>query len=494
MVWSQIEATPPHLTFLILSSFLLLYAFFSSFIRNNLHLSEPPLALLTGIFVGPRGLNALDPRGWGWEDHLTQEFTRLILGLQVFVVGLELPRRYLPRHWRSIVLMLGPVMTFGWLICAVFVKYLFNTSWPTALVASACLTPTDPVLAASVLSESRFSARVPARLKNLLSCESGCNDGSSFPFLYVGLAVLTNKGPGGAIKEWLTVTILWQCVFGIVMGVFIGYTAHLILKYADDRKLISEDSFLAIYLLLAVLSVGVGSTLGLDDFLVAFSAGVGFALDGWFTDKTRESNLNNVLDLILNSTFFVYFGTIIPWDTYMPRAVTPMITPWRLLGFLALVLCFRRIPIVLALKRFIPDIRTYREALFAGHFGPMGVGACFLVIEARAQLQTGSAEPLPQPDPSAPNYEATELIWPIVSFIVLGSTLIHGFSVVATSAIIHYTRDKEERAETIGGETDPLGGMIDDDDEDGEEQEEDAEEEENRRRDGRQSGRISLPL
>jgi sodium/hydrogen antiporter len=46
-----------------------------------------------------------------------------------------------------------------------------------------------------------------------------------------------------------------------------------------------------------------------------------------------------------------------------------------------LVLLLRRLPIILALYRWIPDIKTFREAIFAGHFGPMCVdmplGAAF---------------------------------------------------------------------------------------------------------------------
>lgn len=87
MVWKQIEATPPHLTYLILSLFLITYALFANFIRNRLHLSEPPLALASGILLGPRGLGWLTPSlrdvngpmghsdptwigGWGWGDDL----------------------------------------------------------------------------------------------------------------------------------------------------------------------------------------------------------------------------------------------------------------------------------------------------------------------------------------------------------------------------------------------------------------------------------------
>ena len=61
-MWDQIEPTPTHLTYMILSSFLILYALFSQFIRNSLHLSEPPLAVLSGIIFGPAMLNIITPR------------------------------------------------------------------------------------------------------------------------------------------------------------------------------------------------------------------------------------------------------------------------------------------------------------------------------------------------------------------------------------------------------------------------------------------------
>jgi NhaP-type Na+/H+ or K+/H+ antiporter len=73
MAWPQIEPSTPHLTYLLLSFFLILYALFSELIRNRAHLSEPPLATLTGIVFGPRGATVLDPIDkWGWEDNITQ--------------------------------------------------------------------------------------------------------------------------------------------------------------------------------------------------------------------------------------------------------------------------------------------------------------------------------------------------------------------------------------------------------------------------------------
>ena len=484
-MWSQIEDTPSHLTYLLLSFFLLIYALFSRFIRNRLHLSEPPLALLFGILVGPRILNIIDPISLGFGDDVVLEMTRVILGVQCFAIGVELPKFYLNKHWKSVAIMLGPVMAFSWLIAALLARLLFRVSIPTALVIAACLTPTDPVLASSVLSNSKFSTRVPVRIKHMLSAESASNDGVSFPFLYVGLAILTNPTPAESIKQWFLITILWQCAFGILLGFVIGNTANFVLRFSEKRDYIGRPSFLVFYILLATLSVGCGSTLGSDDFLIAFGAGYGFARDGFYAERTREVYLNDVVDLLLNSSMFVYLGTIMPWDqmTFSAEATKhavvssgvqirdgdmseAYVTPLLLLAFLILLLLFRRIPIVLALHQLhlIPDVYTFNESLFAGHFGPMGLGALFLAIEARSQLEHDTSIPYPQP----PNYEgrlthrqtAVLIIWPIICFVVLGSTLIHCLSVAAISIGVSLRMKPEERAPLLGTESGGLAGMI----------------------------------
>ena len=460
MTWKQIEATAPHLTYLILSTFLILFALFSSFIRNRLYLSEPPLATLLGIIIGPSGVGIIDPKHWGFEDGLTQELSRVVVGVQCFAVGIELPKAYFVRHWRSVAMLLGPVMIFGWVITAIWIYILLRTDVATALIVSACLTPTDPVLAASVLANSQFSSRVPKRVRHMLSAESACNDGVSFPFLYVGIFSAIKVSAGPAVKDWFLITLLWQCIFGLTLGLVIGYVSNRVLRLSYSNKYITESSLLAFYFLLAIFSIGVGSVLGSDDFLVAFGAGTGFAWDGWFSKQTEETHLPNFIDLLLNSTMFVYFGTTIPWSQFNSSKPTSLMTPWRLTILLVLILCTRRIPIVMLMKRFIPDIRTYREALFAGHFGPMGVGALFLAIEARAQLETESSIPTPHPPDQSPHKKAIETIRPVIAFIVLGSVMVHGLSVAAISVGSHYSRKEGERAPLIGGETDGLDGMI----------------------------------
>lgn len=459
MAWPHVEPVTSHLTYLILSAFLIAYALFSELIRNRLHLSEPPLATLVGIIFGRRGITILDPQTWGWQDDITQEITRIIVGVQVFAVAIELPRTWLARHWRSIAMMLGPVMMFGWLVSALIVYLILRTKFTTALIVGACLTPTDPVLSASVLGEARFSQRVPKRLRHLLAAESGCNDGISFPFLYIGILAVTSATAGEGVKDWFLDVVLWQCLVGTGIGLVIGKTANVLLKLSERKGFMMDFTLFVFYFLLAIFCVGVGSTIGSDDFLVCFGAGTAFAWDGWFYGKTEKIKLPNILDLLLNSTVFVYFGAIIPWERF-----TGQLGAWRLLACVVLILLLRRIPIVLAVHRWTPDIRNYKEALFAGHFGPMGVGALFLAIESRARLETGSSIPLPHPPKHSPHKEAIDTIWPVICFVVLGSIMVHGLSAMVMSIVSHFTRDEKERAPLIGAETERLYGMVSGDD------------------------------
>ena len=141
-------------------------------------------------------------------DEIVQEFARAIVELQCFAVGIELPQLYFNRRWKSVLYFVGPIMTFSWAITFLFAYLIFQTSFPTALITGACPSPMDPVLAASVLSKSIFSERVPRRLKHLLPAESACNDGISFPVPYIEISALRFPGFWSAFKEWILVAVL----------------------------------------------------------------------------------------------------------------------------------------------------------------------------------------------------------------------------------------------------------------------------------------------
>ena len=413
------------------------------------------VALLVGIIFGPKALNLFNPFSWGNVDNITLELSRLVLIFQVFAVGVELPNAYMYKHWRSLFYLLVPVMTVAWLVSSAFIYALIPglPSFADALAIGACVTATDPVLASSVVGKGKFAKRVPGHIRNVLSAESGSNDGMAFPFLFLAIDIIHDKSAGPAIRDWVLVTVLYEVVLGCVLGTVLGIAFRKAIKFAERHKLIDRESFLSYYFCLALLCAGTGTLLGSDDLLISFCAGCAFAWDGWFTNRTEESHVSNVIDLIFNLSFFVYFGSIIPWDEFnMPELG---LVPWRLVVIAILILLFRRIPIILALKPIIPDIRTWREALFCGHFGPIGVGAIFFSILARAELENDSSFPeatLPS-DPNSPNYFTVQVIWPVTTFLILSSIIVHGSSIAVFTLGKHlntltltftYTRDDTE--------------------------------------------------
>lgn len=368
-----------------------------------------------------------------------------MLCIQIVAVAVELPKKYMKKHWVSVAILLVPVMTAGWLVVGLFIWLLIpHFNFADALLISACVTATDPVLAAAVVGKGKFAERVPGHLRNLLTAESGCNDGMAFPFIFLSLNLVLYPGEAGKIvQHWFTLTILWECMCGIIVGVFMGWLLRKAVKWAETKKLIDRESFLAFFVFLAFNCAGIGSMLGLDDLLVSFAAGTAFGWNGEFARKTEESHVSTVIDLILNLSFFVYFGAIVPWDDFNNLALGMDV--WRLCILAVVVIFLRRIPAVLAFKPFTPDIKTWREALFCGHFGPIGVGAIFASILARKDLEAhyfhNVETPLEElPPEDTPHYQLIAAIWPMVCFIVITSIIVHGSSVAVLTLGRHLNR------------------------------------------------------
>jgi NhaP-type Na+/H+ or K+/H+ antiporter len=84
------------------------------------------------------------------------------------------------------------------------------------------------------VGKGKFAKRVPKHLRDLLSAESGCNDGMAFPFIYLALYLIHDKQSAREVSfHWFVYTILYECVFGAVYGFIIGYLARHGIKFAE---------------------------------------------------------------------------------------------------------------------------------------------------------------------------------------------------------------------------------------------------------------------
>ncbi|GAA5876841.1 hypothetical protein JCM8547_002405 [Rhodosporidiobolus lusitaniae] len=422
------EVNIVHLAISILSLFITFFGLFSGFVKERMYVGEAIIATCFGIAFSAYGAGIFAPRTWAsghHTDQITLELTRIIIALSVFAVGVELPKAYVLRHWKSLAMLLGPIMLTGWMVAATLMYALIpGLEFLPALVAAAAVTPTDPILASSVVGKGKYAQEhVPSHIRHILQAESGCNDGAAFPFLYLALFLLlrNHHSVGHAIGYWFLLCLLYQIVLGCIIGAVIGVAARKALKFSKRRELIDRESMVAMYVALALLVTGLTTLAGSDDLLAAFACGTAFAWDDWFTESIEESNFSSTIDLLANCAIFIYLGATMPFSAWNDAYTT--LTPWRLVLLCLGILALRRLPGIYALQWWIPDIKTRREAIFAGHFGPMGVGAIF--------ISTLAAEKLPTPNIPPENSIETLalLITPVTYCIVLSSILVHGLTI-----------------------------------------------------------------
>ncbi|KAF8161053.1 Sodium/hydrogen exchanger [Crassisporium funariophilum] len=390
---------------------------FSLLAREKVYLNEVVLGTAFGIFMGPYFADVFDPRSWGSHSNaITLEIMRVVLATGLFAIGVELPKTYMAKHAKSLFAMVIPTMAIGWLIVAGLLNVLFpRLDFTSCLAVSACLTPTDPIICAAIVGGKFAQRHVPVNLRQLLSAESAANDGLAYPFLSLALYLTLDASREAAFTHWILIGWLYQVFLGIIMGSVLGLMFSYLIKFSNKQGFIDRESYVAQYLALAIFITGIVSTLGSDDLLAAFAAGSAISWDGDFNIHTEGEVFASVIDLVLNCACFVYIGAWLPFNAFTIPDLG--ISPWRLVVLTLGILIFRRIPAILALYKWIPEITSWREALFSGHFGPMGVGAVFISTLAIHRLPHPADPPVSQQD------FLTVALHPIVSFVVLSSII-----------------------------------------------------------------------
>lgn len=221
-------------------------------------------------------------------DSITLYFSRLVLGVQLVIAGVQLPSRYLYTEWRPLSLLLGPGMCLMWISGSLLVWGLVpNLSFLHALAIGACVTPTDPVLSNSIVKGKFADKNIPKPLQKIIIAESGANDGLGYPFLFLALYLIKynghdgEKGAGYGIALWFGETWGYTILLSVVYGAVVGWIAKELLHYAEEKRFVDRESFLVFAITLALFIVGTCGMIGSDDVLACFVAGNAFTWDDW---------------------------------------------------------------------------------------------------------------------------------------------------------------------------------------------------------------------
>lgn len=116
------------------------------------HVAEALLATLAGIIFGPIAIGIFEPASWSDDpEYLTFQITRIVIAVQVLFTGIALPKAYVYREWRSLLILVGPVMTTAFFVVGLLIWALIpGLTFLESLVIGSCVTPTDPVLTNSI--------------------------------------------------------------------------------------------------------------------------------------------------------------------------------------------------------------------------------------------------------------------------------------------------------------------------------------------------------
>ncbi|KAI1388772.1 Sodium/hydrogen exchanger family-domain-containing protein [Hypoxylon trugodes] len=399
----------------VLGGWISVFGLVSYLLKENFYLSEALISLMSGLTFSPHAANFVRPLEYaGSEENLnaiTLYFTRLVLGVQLVLAGVQLPSRYLLEEWKPLALLLGPIMTAMWMITSLLVWGLVpNLPFLHALVIGACVTPTDPVLS-NVIVKGRFADHnVPKDLQKIIIAESGANDGLGYPFLYFALYLIKYIGDGGvnekggaglAMGLWFGETWGYTIILSVIYGAAVGWVAKELLHFCEERKFVDRESFLVFAFSLALFITGTCGMIGSDDILACFVAGNVFTWDDWFRLRTLDE-----------------------WHSFVSNSVIPI---YRLIPLGILILLFRRLPLILVFYKKIPQIDGWRQAVFMGFFGPIGCSAIFylyITLEFVTLLNPDEG--------NAARWDVANLregVLVLVWFMVICSVVVHGLSI-----------------------------------------------------------------
>lgn len=366
-----------------------------------LPMPEPLLALAVGIVLGPQVLGLFHPRSWGTWELWLEDVSRFVLAVGLMSVALRVGARDLLDLRRAVMMLLFVGLPATTIVSAVIAGAAFNISWWEAATIGAIVSPTDPVVASSIITGPLARERLPRQLRQLISAESGLNDGLALPLVLLPVLFHDASAPE-AVERWVVHVLLWEVVAAALAGYALGRGAASLLRRADRRGAMSETALLASTLALSLAVLGTTRLLGMDGLLAVFMAGIGFVRIAETETVTNTYPVQEALNRFITLPVFALFGMLLPWHE------------WRSLGYPLIaggvgILLLRRLPIIFALRRWLGPAVERHSALFLGWFGPIGVGAIFYAT--LTDLEETSAD-----------------VFPFVSFVITLSLVAHGLS------------------------------------------------------------------
>ena len=301
-------------------------------------------------------------------------------------------RRGLGLYVRLLAIGLPLTVLAGWGLAAWLIPGL--GIW-LALLVGAALAPTDAALGIPVVT----NPAVPARIRRLITVESGLNDGIATPVVMLAIAGAAAAagqegatGAGGALLE---------LAIGVAVGSVVGVTGGALLRVARRNNWAAEDFAGIAVLALAILAYAAAVVVQGNGFVAAFCGGLAFGAAAGRRGPAEVQFLEQASGLMSLLVWLAFGAIAVP---IMVDRIDAAMIVYAVLSLTAV----RMVPVALALLGSGLDRNT---VLFVGWFGPRGLASLVFALLALEEL--GS--------------EADEAV-AVIAVTVLLSVIAHGLS------------------------------------------------------------------
>jgi NhaP-type Na+/H+ or K+/H+ antiporter len=126
----------------VIGGLLLVLWLLMGLINNTAYASEPLIALIAGILIGPAALGWLNLSAVGNQQDILEQASLVTLAVALVGVALRLPVGFITNNWRPLVVLLGLVMPLMWIVSGLLTHLILGIPLLVALLIGAIVTPT----------------------------------------------------------------------------------------------------------------------------------------------------------------------------------------------------------------------------------------------------------------------------------------------------------------------------------------------------------------
>lgn len=381
---------------------------------KDLPLSLPIVCIGIGVALGMTPAAALLPNNPLANLEITKRLTELVVIISLMGAGLKIDRPLGWRRWMLAWRLLGIAMPLTIAAIAVLGWALLGLEPASALLLGAALAPTDPVLASDVqVGPPREGEEDDVRFA--LTAEAGLNDGLSFPFVYLAIAVALSQGQAGSewFQDWVLIDVAWRLAAGVGIGLVAGLALGFLMFSLPEGARIARTGVGFVALGVTCLTYGITEFVHGYGFLAVFVTGL--TLRASEREHEYHGELHSFVEQIerlVMMVLLVCFGLAI-----VEGSIFSILNPSVLAMALAILLVVR--PLCAGLSLIGARV-PWRQAAVISFFGIRGLGSFYYLAFAISMAEFGDVP----------------VLWVTVCLVVLISIMLHGVTVTPVMRIL----------------------------------------------------------